>query len=334
MLKAHAKSLIARFGRQHWRLHKNELLILMYHRVLPADYPTLNRVQPGMWVHPETLRKQLGILKNLFELVSLDDWITAVRNKQPLPKRACAITFDDGWHDNHDYALPVLQDEQVPATIFLTTDLIGTSRHFFPERLIRLLLELLRQGRLAQEPWLNALVEEQGGAKAIVEGPESASVLDRIVIAGKRFSELNLRDKLTTAENRLGLNERFDPPDLLTWPQVTTMATSGLITFGAHTKTHLRLDRPYEQPLLDAEIVQCKKELLQHTGQNQALFCYPNGDATPQAEALVLQNYPAALTTTRGWNHRGSDLHKLRRIGISEGNGAGRDFLCRLSGWV
>jgi len=306
----------------------------MYHRVLPKNFPGLDRVQPGMWIHPETLQQQLKVLKKLFEMVSLDDWITAHNNGQPLPKRACAITFDDGWQDNHNFALPVFVQEQVPATVFLTTDLIGTRRHFFPERLIRLLLALIKRDQLKKEPWLKSLVTEHGRNEIPASGPALATFLDQIVNSAKRFSELDLRAKITSAEIGLGLQEQFDPPDLLDWSQVAAMSASGLINFGAHTQTHLRLDRLYDRSLLEAEIVQCKHDLIQHTGQKQAHFCYPNGDSTPQAKAMVQQHYPAALTTTRGWNHRDSNLHQLRRIGISESNGSKRDFLCRLSGWV
>jgi len=193
MVKATLKTLIARYGRQRWRLHNHELLILMYHRVLPPDYPELDHVQPGMWIHPETLRKQLQVLKTLYELVSLDEWVAAQRSNRPLPKRACAITFDDGWHDNHDYALPILQQEQVPATVFLTTGLIGTRRHFFPERLIRLLLELQKSNQLDNEPWLAALVQEHHPGQAPAKGPELGAFLDEPVVAAKRNSELDLR---------------------------------------------------------------------------------------------------------------------------------------------
>ena len=100
MLKSATKSVIAKFGRQHWRLHKNELLVLMYHRVLPYDYPNLDHIQPGMWVHPETLRAQLKVLKTMYELVPLNDSVAAHRNGQTLPRQACAIAFDDGWPDH------------------------------------------------------------------------------------------------------------------------------------------------------------------------------------------------------------------------------------------
>ena len=334
VLKKIAKSAIARIGRQHWRLHRHELLILMYHRVLPPDYPALDTVQPGMWTHPETLRRQIEVLKSLYDVTSLDEWVAANVRGDALPARACAITFDDGWHDNYEHAFPILKQAGVPATIFLTTGLIGTNYHYFPERLTRLLLELTARNDLPGEPWLQELVREHTAGDPPARGQGLAEWLDRTIIAAKHYSELDLRQRITAAEERLGLPEAFDPPDLLSWEQVGEMSRSGLVRFGAHTRTHLRLDEPYEQDLLQAEIVQCKQDVLDHTGQTDALFCYPNGDSNPHTAALVKEHYPAALTTVRGWNHGKSDLQQLKRIGISEGNGSGGDFLCRLSGWV
>lgn len=334
MVKKLGKSIIARIGRQRWQLHKHELIILMYHRVLPPDYPGLDKVQPGMWVHPETFREQLKILQNMYEIILLDDWVAAAVNGDPLPARACAITFDDGWHDNHDYALPVLQREQVPATIFLTTDLIDTQRHFFPERLTRLLMKLDEDNNLPSEPWLSALVRQQTWNTPDTDSQSLVDHLNLIINNAKQYSELELREKLTRAEQRIGLTDSYLPADLLDWQQIAAMAGSGLIRFGAHTRTHLRLDRDYDEQILNNEIVACKTDVMQHTGQQELLFCYPNGDIAPQAARLVEQHYPAAVTTQCGWNKAGGDLQTLRRIGISEASGTGSGFLCRLSGWV
>ena len=45
-----------------------------------------------------------------------------------LPPRAVCVTFDDGYADNEQLALPVLQECRVPATIFVTTDYLNNGR--------------------------------------------------------------------------------------------------------------------------------------------------------------------------------------------------------------
>jgi len=131
-LKAIAKRAVvcavARTAPLTWRWRRpGSLVVLMYHRVLPKDSPARRTEQPGMYVSPETLDLHLGELKRHFELVHLDDWLRRAEARSTLPRLACAITFDDGWRDNYDFALPVLARHGAPATIFLVSSYIGTT---------------------------------------------------------------------------------------------------------------------------------------------------------------------------------------------------------------
>src|SRR5262245_47823275 len=103
-----------------WRVRRNPaLLVLTYHRVLPASHPDRAVEQPGMYVAPETLAMHLRVLKRNFELIHLSEWLQRASSGRQLPKRACCISFDDGWRDNFEFGYPVLRDANVPATIFL-----------------------------------------------------------------------------------------------------------------------------------------------------------------------------------------------------------------------
>lgn len=124
-----------------WRWRRpGSLVVLMYHRVLPKDSPARRAEQPGMYVSPDTLDLHLSELKRQrFELLHLDEWLRRAKAGSSLPRLACAVTFDDGWRDNYDFALPVLARHGVPATIFLVSSYIGTSYRFWPNRLMSLL---------------------------------------------------------------------------------------------------------------------------------------------------------------------------------------------------
>jgi peptidoglycan/xylan/chitin deacetylase (PgdA/CDA1 family) len=87
--------------------------VLMYHRVFPrADYDQLT-------VTPERFAEQMQWLSQHFEVVSLSDAVSGLG--QGNGRQRVAITFDDGYRDNLQHALPVLQRLRLPATIFITT---------------------------------------------------------------------------------------------------------------------------------------------------------------------------------------------------------------------
>jgi hypothetical protein len=133
-----------------WSLRREPmLLVLMYHRVLPANHPDRPFEQPGMFVSPETLDLHLSVLKRHFELVHLDDWVKRAAAGKALPRMACAITFDDGWRDNYDHAFPVLRKHGAPAVIFLVSTLTGTETQFWPNRLTQRLLAMPLHADLA-----------------------------------------------------------------------------------------------------------------------------------------------------------------------------------------
>jgi len=102
-----------------------DLLILAYHRVLPDVKGT-----GGIAVSCKDLEKQLIYLKNKkYTFITLEE--LAAKIDQKLTEKYCVITFDDGYKDNYSYALPILKQLNIPATIFLTVNNIGTKEPFY-----------------------------------------------------------------------------------------------------------------------------------------------------------------------------------------------------------
>lgn len=89
--------------------------ILMYHRVEnSSNYDQLT-------VSPEVFDRQMNYLSKNYNVVSLDSAIKALyRDKNNLNN--VVITFDDGYRDNLENALPILNKYQLSATIFVTTE--------------------------------------------------------------------------------------------------------------------------------------------------------------------------------------------------------------------
>lgn len=81
----------------------------MYHRVIPQEQVDRDAVEPGMYVTPETFSRHVDWLAEEFRVVALQEIVERLAKGQSLPPRACAITFDDGWRDNLEYAAPALE---------------------------------------------------------------------------------------------------------------------------------------------------------------------------------------------------------------------------------
>jgi peptidoglycan/xylan/chitin deacetylase (PgdA/CDA1 family) len=96
--------------------------ILCYHGVGPSTM----RTDPGfMRVEPAAFRAQLGtLLEAGFEFVTVAEFADRATTEGP-PPGLIALSFDDGMDDNHEFVLPILREHGVPATVYVTTGLIG-----------------------------------------------------------------------------------------------------------------------------------------------------------------------------------------------------------------
>ncbi len=336
VVKHMAEFAVAKAAPLLWRSRDRSLVVLMYHRVLPAGDSRLELEQPGMYVHPATLRLHLVALKQHFQPVRLDHWTQAALDNTPLPERAFAITFDDGWADNFEHAYPVLAAENVPATIFVVSDMVGTGRLFWPERLGT----LLRQGlarhaaqlySFGEFAWLRAL-DAQMPLSVQELNPER---LDRIINNAKRDDDATLSERVDDMASRLGDSECPREVELLDWEQIREMTRSGLISIGSHTRRHTRLSDDLTVEKLHDEIAGSKHIIESNAGCEVRLFCYPNGDATATTRALVAKHYLAACSTIPGWHSVRDDRYMIRRIAMHQDiAGNETSFLARLSGWI
>jgi peptidoglycan/xylan/chitin deacetylase (PgdA/CDA1 family) len=102
-------------------LGRSRAVVLSYHRVGGSDRLTKPR---------DAFRADLEYLRRRYECITLAELCDRFRRGVPITRRCVVITFDDGYRDNFAEATPELLAAGVPATFFVATGFIGTSRIF------------------------------------------------------------------------------------------------------------------------------------------------------------------------------------------------------------
>jgi peptidoglycan/xylan/chitin deacetylase (PgdA/CDA1 family) len=109
------------------------IVVLFYHRVADRDLTdwTMTRAD---------FRAQIDWLQQHFELLSMDQVQERLRQGRS-PRPAVAITFDDGYADNMDYALPLLAERRIPCLYYVSTQFILNQNGFPHDQALGLNLE-------------------------------------------------------------------------------------------------------------------------------------------------------------------------------------------------
>ena len=335
----------AAIGPHRWRRGPC-LLVLTYHRVLPEDHPARETEQPGMLVSPELLAMHFEVLRRHFTPVHLDDWLRASKAGKPPPGRSVAITFDDGWRDNFDYAFPILKAAEMPATIFLVTDMVGSNYRFWPNRLAHVLKYWRPEFRHGLDEKTRHRMVSLGIPLDLSDGEATPELIDSVIARCKAADDAAMYALLDAIESAAAGIAKSDPAslgdqddqddqrDLLDWDEIRLMADSGLTRFGSHTRRHTRLRDDVDPHVIEDEVRGSRQILERQLRQTIPLFCYPNGDCSQRAYAAVTAAYEGAVTTNRGWNAPGLDPYAVRRIAVhGDVSATARNLLARISGW-
>ena len=295
-----------------WRRHKAggaRALLLSYHRATRDFEASAGEGLPSMFVSAQTLQRQLEHVARTREIVSLAE-ARRILSEPPSARHrdVVAITFDDGYVDNHDIALPILSALRIPASFFVATGYAGTARRFPHDRIYAALLELERRGVPAERAGLPPTLQALLTACAEV-GP--ALTLDRLIARLPHERLLAVADAL---ERRTGLAEAELPDEgrAMTWDELRALDAAGM-DVAAHGVSHAVLSN---LPLAEArrEIEGSRDMIAERVGRAPRHFAYPNGLYTPAVlRAVDEAGFEVGVTTEDRENVRGADPFTLSR---------------------
>jgi peptidoglycan/xylan/chitin deacetylase (PgdA/CDA1 family) len=285
------------------------VLLLSYHRATLDFAESAREGLPSMLVCAATLRRHLEQLARRWDVVSVSEVARILSEGPRGPRRAfAAVTFDDGYADNHAIAFPVLAALRVPATVYVATGFTGTQDRMAHDRLFATLRELARRGVPFQRAGLEAPLQAILSACA---ARTPAATLDRLIA---RLPHARLLAVAEALEAATGLSQADLPPGsrLLDWDEVRELAAAGL-DIGAHSVNHAVLPN---LPLAEArrEIEGCREAIAARLGRAPRHFAYPNGFHSAAIRRAVREaGFETGATTEDRENLRGCDLFALRR---------------------
>jgi len=270
-------------------------LILMLHHVRPQrDAP----FQPNrhLEVTPEFLRRTLAHVRDSgLDIITLDEMLQRLVARDTARRFVC-FTFDDGYRDNRDFALPLMRAFDAPFTVYVPSAF--ASGH----------------GRL----WWVALERVVAASDAIEAEIAGVAVrLDSRTIDDKyaAFARLHdglrrlpdgdsLRRTVSTLCARHGIDEDAICRDLcLSWDELKPFAADPLVTIGAHTLQHDSLALQSAEAALH-DITANRTDLETTLQRPVRHLAYPYGDRAAAASrdfALARQaGFSTAVTTRPG----------------------------------
>jgi peptidoglycan/xylan/chitin deacetylase (PgdA/CDA1 family) len=275
--------------------------ILGYHKVSPDAHPFFAPL------HPEAFEQQMYFLSTCYRVMSLQE-LVARSMRRAVPERAVAITFDDGYRDNYDYAFPILKKYRFPATIFVATGAIGNSDTIWHDRVFDA-FQFATVGR--------ARLEDTAVPELILETVEARRQgLEATLVRAKTLYGETRRRFIDDIELKLRPNAAaYADHRMLNWDQIREMHDAG-IEFGSHTVTHTIVSHIPRSEMVK-ELRDSKEELSERLRTPINSFAYPNGkagDYNDEVKAALREcGYSCAVTCGSGFNDAFSDVFELKR---------------------
>ena len=299
---------------------ESKIRVISYHRIKQRKNPFF----PGVEVR--NFESQIQFLRRHYQIVDLEKVLEAWSTGKDIPSRAVCLTFDDGSKDTFSDAFPILVKYRLPATIFLATDFIDSSKIIWTDK-VNCLFERTEEKSVE----FTFLKEMEFKLNSVEEKVETLNQTKDFL---KGLPQERREKCIEEIEKKLKVNPREVSfrPEMLSWTEVKKMAESG-IKFGAHTQSHPILT---QIPIGEAEreIKNSKNCIEEITGQRVCLFAYPNGlqgDYNEQIKQIVKNvGFKFAFTNINGLIRSNTDPFELPRI--NETNAPLYVFAGRVSG--
>jgi peptidoglycan/xylan/chitin deacetylase (PgdA/CDA1 family) len=304
------------------------LVVLTYHRIGFPGIGSNPYYDPVISATPEAFRDQVRFLRDRFSIVRLEELVGLDQAGLSIrAKPAALMTFDDGYRDNFETALPILRELDVPAAFFIPTGFFQAPRLPWWDH-VACAIKQTRSPRLTlhRGPEDTApLIIELGREPGDQVGTAAIMTVIRAFLDGAIRDETWFLTELDRqAEVHIDARERGREL-FMDWSQVRQLAGSGM-AIGSHGHSHVALGG-LDEDGQRRELAGSKAILESELGREVTAVAYPfgwPGSFTARTTELAAQvGYRLGFSSREGVNHAGAagfDRLALRRLNVGTGD--------------
>ncbi len=236
-------------------------------------------------------------VKRYLTPIGLGELVEFRKRNRPLPERPVIVTFDDGYRECRDVALPILLSRGVKASFFIATQYMTNRKVFWWDRISF----TVRSSELER-------IEIDYPTRIALDLAQRDKALRRLLRIVKTYDSLDLERFLSHLSDAAcvpwdAARERQLAADLvMTWDDVRALADAGM-EIHSHTRTHrvLQTLRPSE---LEPELSGSRADLREQLGAPPSCVSYPVGKSIANSplirQAVASAGYDLGLANGSG----------------------------------
>ncbi|MFH1079613.1 MAG: polysaccharide deacetylase family protein, partial [Pseudomonadota bacterium] len=278
---------------------RNKLIVLNYHRIRTNDFLFSTVFDDGVYtLNQDELARQIKWLKSNTWIMSEKDLLD--HNKDgvfgaPKTSAPCVvITFDDGYLDNYTLAYPILKYFEVPAILFVATQMVHARQVAWWDVIAYLI-------KRCAKPFIRV----DGRQFPMDDQRKETIAFFQLLMKQEKYEHTKyLLSELSEACEVALPDPELQDKELLSWKEIREMAQHH-IAIGSHTHTHRVLSTL--SPTAQKEEMLLSKLIIEENIDQQVLsISYPVGEphyiTAETPEIASDSGYLLGFTTNTGVN--------------------------------
>jgi peptidoglycan/xylan/chitin deacetylase (PgdA/CDA1 family) len=294
------------------------LPIITFHRVIDPTKNGAYLFDDGVVdASPVDFERRIQTIRRYFTPVGIDDLVASMEGVE-LPTNPILVTFDDGYKDNIETALPILKRNHCKAVFFIATHYLSERRVFWWDRINYLFKRSTRSKVKVTFPWdIEFSLRTKEQRDAAIRGALRIVKCHYALDLERFLEELAVATGVTWNDD---IDRSLANEVLMTWDQVRELQRAGM-DVQSHTRTHRVLQTLTARQLQD-ELRGSREDLEAQLSIPINSISYPVGHRLLERDdvrrALRDAGYKLGFTNATGTHRvrRESDPYDVSRIAV------------------